>query len=184
VAIKFADLVYNGQWYTPLREALSAFVTSTQETVTGTVRLKLYKGNMINAGVWSPYTLYDDAIASFGDEESIYNQADSEGFIKLFGLPITVQALMDERRSAAMHNPRAERAAAARAAGVQAAKTAAKIAGEAAKVVGEAAGDAAKVVGEKAGEAAKVVGEKAGEAAKAAGEAAKAAGEKAKKNKQ
>ena len=102
VAIKFADLVYDGQWYTPLREALSAFVTSTQEHVTGTVRLKLYKGNMINAGVWSPYTLYDDAIASFGEEESIYNQADSEGFIKLFGLPITVQALMDERRAAAV----------------------------------------------------------------------------------
>ena len=102
VAIKFADLVYDGQWYTPLREALSAFVTSTQEHVTGTVRLKLYKGNMINAGVWSPYTLYDDAIASFGEEESIYNQADSEGFIKLFGLPITVQALMDERRTAAV----------------------------------------------------------------------------------
>ena len=102
VAIKFAELVYDGQWYTPLREALSAFVASTQQTVTGTVKLKLYKGNMINAGVWSPYTLYDDAIASFGDEDSIYNQADSEGFVKLFGLPITVQALMDERRAAAV----------------------------------------------------------------------------------
>ena len=102
VAIKFAELVYDGQWYTPLREALSAFVASTQQTVTGTVKLKLYKGNMINAGAWSPYTLYDDAIASFGDEDSIYNQADSEGFVKLFGLPITVQALMDERRAAAV----------------------------------------------------------------------------------
>ena len=102
MAIKFADQVYDGQRYTPLREALSAFVTSSQEHVTATVRLKLYKGNMINAGVWSPYTLYDDAIASFGEEESIYNQADSEGFIKLFGLPITVQALMDERRAAAV----------------------------------------------------------------------------------
>jgi argininosuccinate synthase len=102
VAIKFADLVYNGQWYTPLREALSAFVSSTQQTVTGTVRLKLYKGNIINAGVWSPYTLYDEGIASFGAEESIYNQADSEGFIKLYGLPITVKALLDAKRDGAV----------------------------------------------------------------------------------
>ncbi len=126
VAIKFADLVYDGQWFTPLREALSAFVASTQEHVTGTVRLKLYKGNMINAGVWSPYTLYDDAIASFGDEDSIYNQADSEGFIKLFGLPITVQALMDERRAAAVQEKKAAKKEAVKKAPVKAAKTVAK----------------------------------------------------------
>ena len=78
---------------------------------------------MINAGVWSPYTLYDDAIASFGEEESIYNQADSEGFIKLFGLPITVQALMEERRSAAV---KAAKRAAVKKAPVKAAKTVAK----------------------------------------------------------
>ena len=130
VAIKFADLVYDGQWFTPLREALSAFVTSTQQHVTGTVRLKLYKGNMINAGVWSPYTLYDDAIASFGEEDSIYHQADSEGFIKLFGLPITVQALMDERRAAAVQTGKAAKKEAAKKAPVKAAKTVAKKVGE------------------------------------------------------
>ncbi len=130
VAIKFADLVYDGQWFTPLREALSAFVTSTQQHVTGTVRLKLYKGNMINAGVWSPYTLYDDAIASFGEEDSIYHQADSEGFIKLFGLPITVQALMDERRAAAVRTGKAAKKEAAKKAPVKAAKTVAKKVGE------------------------------------------------------
>lgn len=137
VAIKFADLVYDGQWYTPLREALSAFVTSTQEHVTGTVRLKLYKGNMINAGVWSSYTLYDDAIASFGEEESIYNQADSEGFIKLFGLPITVQALMDERRAAAVKEQKTAKKAAVKKASVKAAMTAAKAVGDAAAKAGE-----------------------------------------------
>ena len=143
VAIKFADLVYNGQWYSPLREALSAFVTSTQEHVTGTVRLKLYKGNMINAGVWSPYTLYDDAIASFGEEESIYDQADSEGFIKLFGLPITVQALMEERRAAAVKAKRAEKRAAVKKAYVKAAKTVAKKVGETAAKAGKATKKAA-----------------------------------------
>ncbi len=91
VALKFADLVYNGQWYTPLRQALSAFVDSTQETVTGDVKLKLYKGNIIDAGVTSPYSLYDEDIATF-DEDDVYNQADSAGFINLFGLPIKVQA--------------------------------------------------------------------------------------------
>jgi len=91
VALKFADLVYNGQWYTPLRQALSAFVDSTQETVTGDVKLKLYKGNIIDAGVTAPYSLYDEEIATF-DEDEVYNQADSAGFINLFGLPIKVQA--------------------------------------------------------------------------------------------
>ena len=91
VALKFADLVYNGQWYTPLRQALSVFVDSTQETVTGDVKLKLYKGNIIDAGVTSSYSLYDEDIATF-DEDDVYNQADSAGFINLFGLPIKVQA--------------------------------------------------------------------------------------------
>ncbi|MBE7027691.1 MAG: argininosuccinate synthase [Ruminococcaceae bacterium] len=96
VAIKFADLVYNGQWYTPLREALSAFVDSTQETVTGDVKLKIYKGNIINAGVWSPYSLYNEEIATF-DEDNVYNQNDAGGFINLFGLPIKVKAMADKR---------------------------------------------------------------------------------------
>ena len=85
--------MYNGQWFTPLREALAAFVDKTQERVTGKVRLKLYKGNMINAGVWSPYTLYSEEIATFG--ESDYNQADATGFIQLFGLPTQIQAMVD-----------------------------------------------------------------------------------------
>ncbi len=93
LSVTFAELVYNGQWFTPLREALSAFVDKTQEKVTGKVRLKLYKGNMINAGVWSPYSLYSEEIATFG--ESDYNQQDAEGFINLFGLPIKVQAMVD-----------------------------------------------------------------------------------------
>ncbi len=96
LAITFADLVYNGQWYTPLREALSAFVDSTQQTVTGKVRLKLYKGNIIKAGVWSDYSLYSEEIATFG-EDNVYNQADSAGFINLYGLPITVRARLAEK---------------------------------------------------------------------------------------
>ena len=91
LAVTFADLVYNGQWFTPLREALSAFVDKTQETVTGKVRIKLYKGNMIKAGAWSDYSLYSEEIATFG-EDHVYNQADATGFINLFGLPIKVQA--------------------------------------------------------------------------------------------
>ncbi len=97
LAITFADLVYNGQWYTPLREALSAFVDKTQEKVTGKVRLKLYKGNIIKAGAWSEYSLYSEEIATFG--ESDYNQKDSEGFINLFGLPIKVQAMVDKKNA-------------------------------------------------------------------------------------
>ena len=89
VGLKFAELVYFGQWFTPLRSALSAFVDSTQETVTGDVKLKLYKGNIIDAGVTSPYSLYDEEIATF-DEDDVYNQADSAGFINLFGLPVKV----------------------------------------------------------------------------------------------
>ena len=97
LAQKYADLVYNGQWYTPLREAMDAFVDKTQETVTGDVKLKLYKGNIINAGVTSPYTLYSEDFASFG-EDDVYDQKDSAGFINLFGLPIKVKALLDEDR--------------------------------------------------------------------------------------
>ena len=96
LSVCFADLVYNGQWYTPLREALSAFVDKTQEHVTGKVKIKLYKGNMIKAGAWSDWSLYSEEIATFG-EDHVYNQADSAGFINLFGLPITVQAQVNEK---------------------------------------------------------------------------------------
>ena len=98
LAGKFADLVYFGQWFTPLREALSAFVDKTQETVTGEVKLKLYKGNIIIASITSPYSLYDEAIATFG-EDDVYNQKDAEGFINLFGLPIKVKAMLDAKRN-------------------------------------------------------------------------------------
>ncbi|HIU28877.1 MAG TPA: argininosuccinate synthase [Candidatus Egerieisoma faecipullorum] len=97
VASRFAELVYFGQWFTPLREALSAFVDKTQETVTGSVTLKLYKGNLINAGVTSPYTLYSEEIATF-DEDHVYDQSDAEGFINLFGLPVKVKAMMEQKR--------------------------------------------------------------------------------------
>ena len=93
LAVTFAELVYNGLWFSPLREALSAFVDKTQEKVTGKVRLKLYKGNMINAGVWSPNSLYSEEIATFG--ESDYNQQDADGFINLFGLPTKVAAMVE-----------------------------------------------------------------------------------------
>ena len=95
VGIRFAELVYFGQWFTPLRESLSAFVDKTQENVTGDVRLKLYKGNIIDAGVKSPYSLYDEDIATF-DEDDVYDQNDSAGFINLFGLPIKVQAMKEQ----------------------------------------------------------------------------------------
>ena len=97
VADKFADLVYNGLWFTPLREALSEFVTKTQETVTGDVKLKLYKGNIIPASITSPYSLWNEEIASFGDDDGAYDQYDSKGFINLFGLPIKVKALLDQK---------------------------------------------------------------------------------------
>lgn len=93
VALRFAELVYDGNWFTPLREALSAFVDSTQQTVTGVARVKLYKGNIIGAGVKSPYSLYDEDIATFGADE-VYDQKDSAGFINLFGLPLKVRAKM------------------------------------------------------------------------------------------
>ena len=97
IAIKFAELVYNGQWFTPLREALSAFVDKTQENVSGDVRLKVYKGNIIPAGMKSEHSLYSEEIATFG-EEDVYNQHDAEGFINLFGLPVKVKALLDAKK--------------------------------------------------------------------------------------
>ena len=97
VAHRFAELVYFGQWYTPLREALSAFVSSTQQTVTGDVKVKLYKGNIINAGVTSPYSLYSEDFATF-DADDVYDQKDSAGFINLFGLPLKVKAILDAER--------------------------------------------------------------------------------------
>ncbi len=97
LALDFAELVYNGQWYTPLREALSAFVDQTQKVVSGVVKLKLYKGTIMPAGMTSPHSLYDEAIATF-DEDEVYNQADSAGFISLFGLPIKIQAMKDGKK--------------------------------------------------------------------------------------
>lgn len=95
VAAKFAELVYDGFWYSPLREALSAFVDSTQQNVTGTVRIKLYKGNCVAAGVKSPYSLYNEEYATFG-EDAVYDQKDAAGFINLLGLPLTVRAKMKQ----------------------------------------------------------------------------------------
>ncbi|MDF2569680.1 MAG: argG [Sporomusa sp.] len=94
VAIKYAELVYDGMWFAPLREALDAFVDSTQQTVTGTVRMKLYKGNIMSAGAKSQYSLYNEKIVTFGDSEELYNHGDAEGFINLFGLPLKVRAMM------------------------------------------------------------------------------------------
>jgi argininosuccinate synthase len=94
IALKYAELVYNGLWFTPLREALDAFVAVTQQRVTGTTRLKLYKGSVTIVGRKSPYSLYREDYATFG-EEDVYNQADAEGFIKLFGLPLKVSAMLD-----------------------------------------------------------------------------------------
>ena len=96
LSITFAELVYNGQWFTPLREALSAFVDKTQETVTGKVKLKLYKGNIIKAGVWSDWSLYSEEIATFGEDE-VYDQTDAGGFINLWGLPIKVQSQVNKK---------------------------------------------------------------------------------------
>jgi len=95
LAEQFAEQVYFGKWFTPLREALSAFVDSTQQTVTGDVKLKLYKGNIINAGTTSPFSLYNPEIATF-DADEVYNQNDSAGFINLYGLPLKVRALMQK----------------------------------------------------------------------------------------
>ena len=98
VAVKFGEMVYDGQWFTPLREALSAFVSKTQETVTGDVKLRIYKGNVTAAGITSPYSLYSENIATFDDDGGAYSQKDSEGFINLFGLPIKVKALLEQKK--------------------------------------------------------------------------------------
>lgn len=98
VAVKFAELVYDGNWYTPLRESLSAFVDETQKTVTGTVRMKLYKGNCMPAGAKSDYSLYSEELSTFGRDE-IYNQKDAEGFINLFGLPLKVRAMVMQKNN-------------------------------------------------------------------------------------
>lgn len=97
IGIKYGEMVYDGQWFTPLREALDAFVSKTQETVTGDVKLRIYKGNVMNAGMSSPYSLYSEDIATFG-EDDCYDQTDSQGFINLFGLPIKVKALLDQKK--------------------------------------------------------------------------------------
>jgi argininosuccinate synthase len=94
VALKYAELTYNGQWFTPLRKALDAFVQATQDNITGSARLKLYKGNVILVGRRSPHSLYREDYATFG-EEDVYDQKDAEGFIKIFGLPMKVEAMLD-----------------------------------------------------------------------------------------
>ena len=96
LAIRYGELVYDGMWFCQLREALAAFVESTQQTVTGTVTLKLYKGNIISAGATSPYSLYSQEFVTF-EHDDVYDQADATGFINLFGLPLKVRALMQEK---------------------------------------------------------------------------------------
>lgn len=96
VAIKYSELLYDGLWFTPLKEALDEFIDSTQKTCTGIVKMKLYKGNCISVGMTSPYSLYSEDLATFG-EDDIYNQADAEGFINLFGLPLKVNSMMKKK---------------------------------------------------------------------------------------
>ena len=98
MAVRYSELVYDGMWFAPLREALDAFVNETQKTVTGTVRMKLYKGNIMSAGAKSPYSLYNEGFVTFGRDE-VYNQQDAEGFINLFGLPLKIRALMMQREA-------------------------------------------------------------------------------------
>jgi argininosuccinate synthase len=93
IGLRYAELVYNGRWFTPLREALDAFVQSTERNLTGAVRTKLYKGNVILAGRKSPHSLYREDYVTF-DEDDVYNQADAEGFIRLYGLPLKVEAML------------------------------------------------------------------------------------------
>lgn len=95
IAVRYGELVYDGMWFAPLKEALDAFVDATQQTVTGTVRLKLYKGNIMSAGAKSPYSLFHEGFVTFGRDE-VYNQKDAEGFINLFGLPLKIRALMQK----------------------------------------------------------------------------------------
>ncbi len=94
-AVLYAELVYDGMWFAPLRESLDAFVNETQKTVTGTVRIKLYKGNIMSAGAKSPYSLYNEGFVTFGRDE-VYNQQDAEGFINLFGLPLKIGLMMQK----------------------------------------------------------------------------------------
>jgi len=108
LAAKYADLVYNGQWFTTIREQLDAYIDAAMKFVTGTVRLKLYKGNIISAGRKSPHSLYRMEYATFGAEE-VYNQSDAEGFINIFGLPLTVEAIL-EREGARVTGRRAGKA--------------------------------------------------------------------------
>ena len=96
LGLEFAELVYNGHWFNPLREAMTAFVDSTQRHVTGTVKMKLYKGNIIDCGMTSPYSLYDADIATF-DEDEVYNQADSQGFVNLYSLPTRIYAKLNQK---------------------------------------------------------------------------------------
>ena len=96
LGVRYSELVYDGMWFSPLRAALDAFVQETQKTVTGTVKMKLYKGNIMSAGSESPYSLYHEGFVTFGEDE-VYNQKDAEGFINLFGLPLTIQALLKEK---------------------------------------------------------------------------------------
>ncbi|MBR2878217.1 MAG: argininosuccinate synthase, partial [Clostridia bacterium] len=98
-SIRFAELVYDGKWFTPLRESLSAMVDEMTKTCTGEVRLKLYKGSISSAGTKSPYSLYNEDIASFGDSKELYSHKDSEGFINLYGLPLKVRAMMQEKNN-------------------------------------------------------------------------------------
>ena len=97
MANKFAQIIYEGKWFTPLRESMSAMFDVMDETVTGEVRLKLYKGSVTPAGAKSPYSLYNEDIASFGDSHELYSHKDSEGFINLFGLPLKVRAMMKKK---------------------------------------------------------------------------------------
>ena len=98
LAMKYAELIYNGKWYTPLREAIDAFINETQKTVNGEVKLKLYKGNIINAGVTSENSLYSKEFASVNEKDDFYDQSDAKGFINLYGLPIKMKALADEKK--------------------------------------------------------------------------------------
>ena len=98
MAVRYSELFYDGMWFAPLREALDAFVNETQKTVTGTVKLKLYKGNIMSAGAKSPYSLYNEGFVTFGRDE-VYNQQDAEGFINLFGLPLKIRALMMQKEA-------------------------------------------------------------------------------------
>src|SRR5690606_12867545 len=117
LSARYADLVYEGRWWTTEREALDALVDKTQERVTGTVRLKLYKGNVSIAGRWSAQALYDEALASFGDDDGVYDQADAAGFIRLFGLPVRAEAERRARTASAEESADAPREAAAMLAG-------------------------------------------------------------------